>query len=235
MFDTIILLADPAEHSLLTSILVQHNPRLTVWPVQTPAHLAALETERLRRARLIAFASPTIVPGAVLDRLGYGGYNFHPGPPRYPGWAPAHFALYDQATEFGVTAHVMIEEVDAGPIVGVALFPVPAGMEVAGLQELAYSHLAKMFCRLAPVLATLSAPLPHAQVPWSGTKNSRRGYRALCEIPLTIREDELHRRIRIFGANHFGIAPTIRLHGVRFQAVTAEDERGAADTMDATS
>ena len=61
----------------------------------------------LARARLIAFATPVIVPGRILASLGYGAYNFHPGPPQYPGWAPAHFALYEQANEFGATVHAM--------------------------------------------------------------------------------------------------------------------------------
>jgi hypothetical protein len=31
--------------------------------------------------------------------------------------------------------------------------------------------------------------------------------------------DELERRMRMFGGNHFGIAPSINLHGVEFRAV----------------
>jgi hypothetical protein len=33
--------------------------------------------------------------------------------------------------------------------------------------------------------------------------------------------DEFDRRLRIFGANHFGISLTITLHGVEFRAVVA--------------
>jgi len=31
--------------------------------------------------------------------------------------------------------------------------------------------------------------------------------------------DELDRRLKVFGGNHFGICPTINLHGVEFRAV----------------
>jgi hypothetical protein len=41
----------------------------------------------------------------------------------------------------------------------------------------------------------------------------------MCEIPLDIQKSELDRRIKIFGGNHFGISPTISLHGVEFRAV----------------
>src|ERR1700722_7252469 len=138
MFDTIILFSGVAEQFTFRHVLLGHNPLLTVIPVGTIADFAGLNSDVLRRARLIAFVTPEIVPVSVLTRLGYGAFNFHPGPPSYPGWAPAHFALYDRATEFGATAHVMVEQVDAGPIVDVALFPVPAGISVLALEGLAY-------------------------------------------------------------------------------------------------
>ena len=170
MFDTIILLSGAAELATLPLVLLGHRPDLSVIPVQTPDQLATLNSEVLRRARLIAFVTSVIVPENILTQLGYGAFNFHPGPPSYPGWAPAHFALYNRATEFGATAHAMIEQVDAGPIVGVALFPIPAEITVFGLEGLAYAHLAQLFWRMARSLATdASAPpaLPHK---W-GAKN----------------------------------------------------------------
>jgi methionyl-tRNA formyltransferase len=142
MFDTIILLAGNAEQVAMPPVLRSHNPFLTVISVGTSADLAALTTDLLERARLIAFVTPEIVSQSILERLGYGAFNFHPGPPSYPGWAPAHFALYEGATEFGATAHVMVEQVDAGPIIDVALFPIPADISVLGLEGLAYAHLA---------------------------------------------------------------------------------------------
>src|SRR6202451_1914372 len=154
MFDTILLLAGAAEQSSLPLALRGHNPLLTVIPVGTAAELAALDANLLRRARLIAFVTAEIVPPSVLARLGYGAFNFHPGPPNYPGWAPAHFALYDQARQFGATLHVMVEQVDAGPIIDASFFPVPADISVFGLEGLAYARLAQLFWRKAQSLAT---------------------------------------------------------------------------------
>ena len=135
MFDIVILLAGVAERPVLRSPLLGHNPGLTVMAVETREDLAALSLDQLRRARLIAFVTPEIVPASILAQLGYGAFNFHPGPPAYPGWAPSHFALYDQATEFGATAHIMVEQVDAGPILEVSLFPIPADIPVLGWRD----------------------------------------------------------------------------------------------------
>jgi methionyl-tRNA formyltransferase len=226
MFDWIILLMGEVEQDTFASVLRRHNPRLKVLPVRTSDDLAAVDVKVLRRARLIAFTTDVIVPRKVLGRLGYGAYNFHPGPPQYPGWAPAHFALYDRATAFGATLHAMIERVDAGPIIDVASFAIPAGIGVVGLAELAYAHLAQLFWRWANPLATRAEALAESPVRWSENRNSRRLYEAICDIPLDIRKEELERRIRVFGANHFGIAPTIHLHGIPFRAVLPDAVEG---------
>jgi hypothetical protein len=230
MFDTILLLGGPAELTVLPSVLLGHNPHLAVIPIGTSAELAALDADLLRRSRLIAFVTPVIVPGSILARLGYGAINFHPGPPGYPGWAPSHFALYDQATEFGATVHVMVEQVDAGPIVDVASFPVPADISVLGLEGLAYAHLAHLFWCMAKSLATDPEPPPTRPIKWGNRKSSRRAYRAICNIPLDIAKDDFDRRIRVFGGNHFGIMPTINLHGVEFRAVLPPPGQAATST-----
>jgi methionyl-tRNA formyltransferase len=88
MFDTIILLTSVLERPIFTSVLSTHNPCLTIIPAETLTDLNALAPDTLARARLIAYAAGVVVPAHVLDQLGYGAYNFHPGPPAYPGWGP---------------------------------------------------------------------------------------------------------------------------------------------------
>jgi methionyl-tRNA formyltransferase len=219
MFDTVILLTGPIERSALPAALLGHNPALTVLPIEHPDELAALSSDVLARARLIAFVTPVIVPKGILEKVGYGAFNFHPGPPSYPGWAPAHFALYDQASEFGATVHIMVEQVDAGPIIEVAPFPVPPHITVLGLEGLAYSHLALLFWRMAKSMALDPATPPALPIQWGSKKYSRKTYREMCDIPLDISKFELDRRIRVFGGHHFGMSPTIHLHGVEFRAV----------------
>lgn len=219
MFDTIILLAGAAEQVAMPPVLRGYNPELVVISAATAADVAALNSDVLARARLLAFVTPEIVAKSTLARLGYGGFNFHPGPPNYPGWAPSHFALYERASEFGATVHVMIERVDAGPIIDVARFPVPAGISVLGLEGLAYAHLAKLFWGMAKWLATDPVAPPALPIEWGSKRYSRRAYRAICDIPLDIPKDELDRRLTVFGGNHFGMSPTINLHGIEFRAV----------------
>ena len=39
------------------------------------------------------------------------------------------------------------------------------------------------------------------------------------DVAIETLKDELDRRIKVFGGNYYGIAPTINLHGVEFRAV----------------
>jgi len=219
MFDTVILLTGPIERTVLPAALLGHNPALTVLPVERASELADVNADVLARSRLVAFVTPVIVPGSILSQLGYGAFNFHPGPPSYPGWAPSHFALYDRAEEFGATVHAMVEQVDAGPIIEFASFPIPPHTSVLGLEGLAYAHLAFLFWRAAKWLASDVAPPPALSVQWANRKYSRKNYRAMCDIPLDISKSELERRLKVFGGNYFGVSPTIHLHGVEFRAV----------------
>jgi Formyl transferase len=216
----IVLLAQPTELAFLVPHLKARNPNLIIKAVSTIQELRALDSAVLRGSRLISFVTAVIVPGEILDTVGHGAFNFHPGPPEYPGWAPAHFALYAQAKEFGVTFHCMTERVDAGLVLDVRRFPISPNASVISVEELALAHLAVMFLGWAGALAGDAAPLPVRQsAQWTGRKNSRRAYSTLCDIPLDISKEDLERRVSIFGDGHFGISPSVRLHGYEFKIV----------------
>jgi len=181
MFDTVILLSSALEREIFMTVLSEHNPSLAIIPVETLADLNALEPDTLASARLVAFVTGVIVPAKLLDQLGYGAYNFHPGPPGYPGFAPAHFALDQRALEFGATAHVMAARVDEGPIVGVEMFSIPHGVSVVSLEGMTYARLSYLFWSLAAKLATCSQPLTPLPLNWSGKKTTRRDYAAMSD------------------------------------------------------
>ena len=231
MFDTIILLTGPAEETTLSALLRQHNPQLTICVARTLTELEAIKPSQLRRARLIAFVTPVVVPKRILDRLGYGAYNFHPGPPRYPGWLPAYVAVYDRATEFGATAHAMAERVDAGPIVDLELFDISPTITPDALEQRAFAEAARLLWRLAPMLARQSEPLPELPIRWSGRKSTTRLYADLCDIPPDIAADDLQRRIAAFGAGQSGQSPTVTLHGYRFTYVAEVKETADAPSL----
>lgn len=78
MFDSIILVTGPVEQTMLAGVLRQHNPQLTIHPITAAADFASFDLAALARSRLIAFATPLVVPPNVLKGLGFEAYNFHP-------------------------------------------------------------------------------------------------------------------------------------------------------------
>jgi methionyl-tRNA formyltransferase len=218
VFDTIILLTGSIEAAALAGVLGIRAPSIDIRHVETLAELEALDAATLARARLIAFSTEVIVPQTILDAVGYGAYNFHPGPPNYPGWGAGHFAVYEQAGVFGATVHVMHARVDSGPIVGVELFAIPDGTSVARLDQLAFAALARIFWNLAQPL-TCAAPLEVLPVAWSGRKSTRRRHQAIRDVPITVSKDDLKCRIEAFGKDDTGDGLFVTLHGHRFRYV----------------
>ncbi len=215
-FDTILLMSPADCSSLLARILMEQPDCRPVRPVSTLADLQALPQQVLAGARLMSFANPVIVPADVLGQLGYGAYNFHPGPPHYPGLAPAQMAVYENATIFGITVHHMIEKVDAGPIVHADLCLVPPDATPLDLEMRAFALLAKAFNLLAPHLTRDPSPLPARPYTWRAEKSSRRRIRELCAMTPDLPPDDINRRIRAFAGNAFGIDLTMEIGGHRF-------------------
>ena len=234
MPSTIILLTGSSQQQCaLAALLSEHNPALSFRFALTCDDLAGIEREVLREARLVAFTSGVIVPAAVLAQLGHGAYNFHPGPPDYPGWAPAHFALYENARTFGATAHAMAARVDCGPIVGVDLFAIPDAIAVRELEQLAFVRLAHLFWRMSRDIACAPGALPALPVAWSGTRSTQRMYRELCDMPAGISAAELRRRICAFDDACRGIPLAVTLHGRHFRLVEADPREPAMLRVDA--
>ena len=199
MLKKLILLTGEIEASHLTAILSHHAPNLEiVWASDATALAAAVE-DGLAGVRIIAVMSGVIVPTDVLAALDGPAYNFHPGPPEYPGSCVAGFAIYHGATSFGVTLHEMAGQVDSGPIIDVRRFDVPPGAKFQELEVLAFQAAIQMFVDYAPKLALDSAPLPRKDISWTGPLRTRAQADRLSEITSNLTEDEIARRYRAFG------------------------------------
>jgi methionyl-tRNA formyltransferase len=149
--------------------------------------------------RLISFCSSAIVPKAHLAAIPCGSYNFHPGPPPYPGRYPSVFALYEGVGNFGVTFHEMAERVDEGPIIATEWFTVPGNCDLETLDTMAFNTLLEMFLRFSQRLATDARPLKQKPINWSGVKRAKSDCDALCKIDPAMSQEEKALRIRACG------------------------------------
>jgi methionyl-tRNA formyltransferase len=183
--------------------------------VQTLDELHSACSTSHESRRLIAFCIPVIVPDSILNALNGLAYNFHPGPPNYPGLYPACFAIYDSTSRFGATAHVITGKIDSGPIVGVDWIEIPSTIDRLNLEALSHQLVVHLFQRMALALATSDEPLAIVPESWSGRMTTRQDFENLCEVLPDVSADEIHRRCRADGEGHEH-AMFVILHGRRF-------------------
>ena len=195
----IVLLTGETEGPVLSDRLRDHAPTLRIVVCTDADELAAATAGPDPGRRLIAFCTGVLVPGDILEGLAGPAYNFHPGPPTYPGSHVASFAIYDGADMFGATAHEMAAKVDSGPIVGVEWFQVPDGLRFTDLEINAFDALVRLFIQLAPHLAANDAPIEHLDMGWAGKANTNKDYERMRAIDETMSEAEIKRRFRAFG------------------------------------
>jgi methionyl-tRNA formyltransferase len=168
--------------------------------------------------RLISFAATVIVPAAFLGRFSGPSYNFHPGPPAYPGLFPSVYAIYDGATTFAITLHEMAAQVDSGAIVAVETFALPEGANRVTLDTMTFAHMVKVFEKWIPKLAG-AARLPRSDDQWSGKRRTRADFNTFCELGEDPSPEEFERRLNAAGEGPEH-ALTLSRFGRRFRLVS---------------
>jgi methionyl-tRNA formyltransferase len=198
MADQIILLTGEVEAPYLIRILAEKAPDIEVFHADNSDILNEIcrGTGATGRRRLIAYCTSIIVPPDVLQAMDGPSYNFHPGPPAYPGVHSASFAIFDRATQFGVTAHIMADTADSGEIVAVASFDVAADINCRNLESRAYVNLFELFQHLAPNLVDLSTSLTTETTAWGAHKFTQAEFSALANITDSMGSEEIARRHR---------------------------------------
>ena len=200
MAASIIILTGKAEWPFLRDVLKEQSPELRVaWAPNGQELEYTCGGQDVSTARLISFCSSVIVRPEILALFHGPAYNFHPGPPSFPGVNPANFAIYEGATRFGATAHVMTPEIDCGPLVGVDWFDIPDCINSQRLEEQAFSHLFKLFTNLAPALVDIDNALPIRNEGWSGRRRTIKEFEALSQPLIPISDEELRLRKRALG------------------------------------
>lgn len=163
---------------------------------------------------IVSYLSRWVVPVELLDRASLA-INFHPASPDYPGIGCTNFAIYENATTFGVTCHHMAKGVDSGPIVAVERFPIFPTDSVLSLHKRATDRLLTLFYEtLACMIAKES--LPQTNEKWTRRPLTLKDLKKLQRIDKDMPTEEIQRRIR--ATTYPGMPrPYIELAGARFE------------------
>ena len=163
----------------------------------------------------ISYMSPWIIPEKMLLAIKDFAINFHPGPPEYRGIGCTNFAIYNNESEYGVTAHLMDHKVDSGRIIRVRYFPILTEDSLFRLTQKCYKQMLKLFYDV------LGYYVKHGKLPKSNKKWTRRLYtrkelNELCRIRKGMSPTEVKKRVK---ATNFPNMPKayIQMFGCRFE------------------
>lgn len=118
--------------------------------------------------RIFCFKADLVLDAHTLGQATKTAINFHPCPPRYRGIGGYDYAIHENSTEFGVTAHHMISKIDAGPIIDVKRFPVLPRESVDSLRDRAAAYCLALFQEIVHSIH-IGDRLPESEEVW-GTK-----------------------------------------------------------------
>ena len=144
---------------------------------------------------LISFISSWVLPPTLLAGAKFAAINFHPGSPAYPGTGCTNFAIYEEASEYGVTSHHMSTVVDTGAIIAVKKFPVKKEDTVYSVTRHCYQLIEEMFYELMNTLLQ-GQPLPSSTEKWTRQPTTRKQLDDLCNITPDMSREEIERRIK---------------------------------------
>ena len=203
MLGPILILANLDDGRYLRQILLNFAPDMQIDIAEDASSLLQISQvgsyQKATHPRLVSFCSDVIVAPPILACFKGGCYNFHPGPPEYPGSHAASFAIYDQVETYGVTAHEMASSVDTGPIVGVDRFAFPNAFRFLELEVKAHKGLSKLFEKLAPDLVNTTQSLAHIDVKWRSQKRTKKKFECMQKITADMSEEEIRLRWCAFG------------------------------------
>ncbi len=73
---------------------------------------------------LISFLNPVYINRNIRKKIKINSFNFHPGPPEYPGFGCYNFALLDKVNFYGTTVHIIDDKFDNGKIIDIKKFKI---------------------------------------------------------------------------------------------------------------
>ncbi len=94
-----------------------------------------------------------LIPGEILEKPAFGVIVFHSSDlPRGRGWAPLFHTIIQRAPRLTQTMFYAAPEIDAGPMIAKARYPIDAGMGIADLRKIDDQLTCLLFERYAPLV-----------------------------------------------------------------------------------
>lgn len=190
-----------------------------VWSQQRAEHLED-KIKDWTGDYIFCFSSLFILPKNYLSKACIAPINFHPASTHYPGSGCLSWALYENAQEHGVTAHIMDEYIDHGPILECRRFPIFPTDNFKTLLEKTLQKKLELFIDITNGITQEGPPFIRKKLAlsknekWMGSARKIKDIDKLRHAHISDSKEELERIIRATETGDFH--PEIDLYGYRF-------------------
>lgn len=209
--EILLLARENCRYSADIAELLRSDSRVSLTTHMTQKFLETLPADLLRWQGhyILSFRNTAIVPQSLLDQSSIAAVNFHPGPIAYPGSGAGAWALLEGATSFGVTAHLMAEKVDSGPVIAASDFPISSAENSVSLLKKTHKSLHALALEVIPKILSLGRPyiekslLAHEQLRWANTRRRMDTLNGLRLVPPDVSPERLQLLVRALHTEEF--------------------------------
>jgi len=133
---------------------------------------------------IFSWLCPWKFPKEILSLAKKGAINFHPGPPKYPGIGCYNYAIWHEDKTYGVTAHLMDEQLDHGKIIDCYRFQLIGNETINTLKNRAIVALKNLFYdTMELILDEEEVIIVDSHLEW-GVYKSKKDFEKFCKIEI---------------------------------------------------
>ena len=165
---------------------------------------------------LISFLNSRYISKSVRKKIKINSFNFHPGPPEYPGFGCYNFALLDQVNFYGSTIHVINDKFDSGKIVNVKKFKI--SYKKCNLEKLikkTHENIFKQAKNFINVIRNKKLKIEE-NIKWRRKAFTKKEFEIAREIKLSDSKKNLLKKIKAFSYKSYE-SVYLNIKGLKFE------------------
>ena len=168
---------------------------------------------------LISFLNSHYINNKVRNRIRFNSFNFHPGPPEYPGFGCYNFALLDEVNFYGSTIHLINDKFDNGKIINVKKFKISyKKMNLERLIKLTHKNIIKQAKKFIDDIIKNKIKLNN-KFKWKKKAYTKKEFELAREIKLYDSKRNILKKLKAFTYKDYK-SVYINLKGIKFEFKT---------------
>lgn len=165
---------------------------------------------------LISFLNSVYIDKNMRKKIKKNSYNFHPGPPEYPGFGCYNFALLDSVRSYGCTVHLINDNFDNGKILRVNKFKVSfKKMNLEKLIEMTHKNIIKQAKKFINDILNDKLKIDN-KLKWKKKAFTKKEFEIAREIKLNDSKKNILKKIKAFEYKNYE-SVYINLKGFKFE------------------